>query len=150
MKINRNLLMSGTFGLALLFVLLQSNHHIYSTAQALVNQDASNNTKTTDSSVIYTETARNLLNQVSTEYKKGNFSGAEELATRAYLDNFEYVEPALEKKGAGNIMEQLEGMIRNDLRGMIKDEVPYEKLISHINATDTKLAEAIIILNGSK
>jgi hypothetical protein len=142
--------MSGTFGLALLFVLLQSNHHIYSTAQALVNQDASNNTKTTDSSVIYTETARNLLNQVSTEYKKGNFSGAEELATRAYLDNFEYVEPALEKKGAGNIMEQLEGMIRNDLRGMIKDEVPYEKLISHINATDTKLAEAIIILNGSK
>jgi hypothetical protein len=150
MKINRNLLMSGTFGLALLFVLLQSNHHIYSTAQALVNQDASNNTRTTDSSVIYTETARNLLNQVSTEYKKGNFSGAEELATRAYLDNFEYVEPALEKKGAGNIMEQLEGMIRNDLRGMIKDEVPYEKLISHINATDTKLAEAIIILNGSK
>ncbi len=69
MKNNRNLLMSGTFGLALLFVLLQSNHHIYSAAQAPVNQDASNNTKTTDSSVLYTETARNLLNQVSTEYK---------------------------------------------------------------------------------
>jgi len=142
--------MSGTFGLALLFVLLQSNHHIYSAAQAPVNQDASNNTKTTDSSVIYTETARNLLNQVSTEYKKGNFSGAEELATRAYLDNFEYVEPALEKKGAGNIMEQLEDMMRKDLRSMIKDAVPYEKLNSHINATDAKLAEAIIILNGSK
>jgi hypothetical protein len=141
--------MSGTFGLALLFVLLQSNH-IYSTAQAPVNQDASNNTKTTDSSVIYTETARNLLNQVSTEYKKGNFSGAEELATRAYLDNFEYVEPALEKKGAGNIMKQLEDMMRNDLRSMIKDAVPYEKLNSHINATDAKLAEAIIILNGTK
>jgi len=150
MKNNRNLLMSGTFGLALLFVLLQSNHHIYSAAQAPVNQDASNNTKTTDSSVIYTETARNLLNQVSTEYKKGNFSGAEELATRAYLDNFEYVEPALEKKGAGNIMEQLEDMMRKDLRSMIKDAVPYEKLNSHINATDAKLAEAIIILNGSK
>jgi hypothetical protein len=150
MKNNRNLLMSGTFGLALLFVLPQSNHHIYSAAQAPVNQDASNNTKTTDSSVIYTETARNLLNQVSTEYKKGNFSGAEELATRAYLDNFEYVEPALEKKGAGNIMEQLEDMMRKDLRSMIKDAVPYEKLNSHINATDAKLAEAIIILNGSK
>ena len=149
MKKNRNLLMSGTFGLALLFVLLQSNHHIYSHAQAPENQDASNNTKTPDSSVIYTETARNLLNQVSTEYKKGNFSGAEELATRAYLDNFEYVEPALEKKGAGNIMKQLEDMMRKDLRSMIKNAVPYEKLNSHINATDAKLAEAIIILNGT-
>ena len=142
--------MSGTFGLALLFVLLQSNHHIYSTAQAPEDRDASNNTKTTDSSVIYTETARNLLNQVPTEYKKGNFGGAEELATRAYLDNFEYVEPALEQKGAGNIMKQLEDMMRKDLRSMIKDAVPYEKLNSHINATDAKLAEAIIILNGTK
>jgi hypothetical protein len=149
MKNNRNLLISGTFGLALLFVLLQSNP-LYSSAQAPVNQDASNNTKTTDTSVIYTETARNLLNQVSTEYKKGNFSGAEELATRAYLDNFEYVEAPLEKKGAGDIMKQLEDMMRTDLRSMIKDEVPFEKLNSHINATNAKLAEAIIILNGSK
>ena len=149
MKNNRNLLISGTFGLALLFVLLQSNP-LYSSAQAPVNQDASNNTKTTDTSVIYTETARNLLNQVSTEYKKGNFSGAEELATRAYLDNFEYVEAPLEKKGAGDIMKQLEDMMRKDLRSMIKDEVPFEKLDSHINATNAKLAEAIIILNGSK
>jgi hypothetical protein len=149
MKNNRNLLISGTFGLALLFVLLQSNP-LYSSAQAPVNQDASNNTKTTDTSVIYTETARNLLNQVSTEYKKGNFSGAEELATRAYLDNFEYVEAPLEKKGAGDIMKQLEDMMRKDLRSMIKDEVPFEKLNSHINATNAKLAEAIIILNGSK
>ena len=149
MKNNRNLLISGTFGLALLFVLLQSNPH-YSTAQAPVNQDASNNTKTTDPSVMYTETARNLLNQVSTEYKKGNFSGAEELATLAYLDNFEYVEAPLEKKGAGDIMKQLEDMMRKDLRSMIKDEVPFEKLNSHINATNAKLAEAIIILNGSK
>ena len=115
-----------------------------------MNQDASNNTKTTDPSVMYTETARNLLNQVSTEYKKGNFSGAEELATRAYLDNFEYVEAPLEKKGAGDIMKQLEDMMRKDLRSMIKDEVPLEKLDSHINATNAKLAEAIIILNGSK
>ena len=149
MKNNRNLLISGTFGLALLFVLLQSNP-VYSTAQAPVNQDASNNTKITDTSLIYTETARNLLNQVSTEYKKGNFSGAEELATRAYLDNFEYVEAPLEKKGAGDIMKQLEDMMRTDLRSMIKDEVPFEKLNSHINATNAKLAEAIIIFNGSK
>jgi hypothetical protein len=113
-------------------------------------QDSTNNTKNIEPSIVYTETARNLLNQVSTEYKKGNFSGAEELATRAYLDNFEYVEAPLEKIGGSEIMKQLEVMMRKDLRGMIKDEVPYEKLLSHINATDTKLDEAISILNNTK
>ena len=113
-------------------------------------QDSTNNTKNIDPSIVYTETARNLLNQVSTEYKKGNFSGAEELATRAYLDNFEYVEAPLEKKGGSEIMKQLEDMMRKDLREMIKDEVPYAKLLSHINATDTKLDEAISILNNTK
>jgi hypothetical protein len=115
-----------------------------------VAQDSTNNTKNIDPSIVYTETTRNLLNQVSTEYKNGNFSGADELATRAYLDNFEYVEAPLEKKGGSDIMKQLEGMMRKDLRGMIKDEVPYEKLLSHINATDTKLAEVISILNNTK
>ena len=113
-------------------------------------QDSANNTKNIDPSIVYTETARNLLNQVSTEYKKGNVSGAEELATRAYLDNFEYVEAPLEKKGGSEIMKQLEDMMRKDLREMIKDEVPYAKLLSHINATDTKLDEAISILNNTK
>ena len=113
-------------------------------------QESTNNTQSIDPSITYAETARNLLNQVSTEYEKGNFSGAEELATIAYLDNFEYVEPALEKKGGSDIMHQLEGMMRQELRGMIKDKVPYEKLLSHINATDSKLAEAILILNNSK
>ncbi len=69
---------------------------------------------------------------------------------RHILITLKYVEPALEKKGAGNIMEQLEDMMRKDLRSMIKDAVPYEKLDSLVNATDAKLAEAIIILNGSK
>ncbi|MGB8449737.1 MAG: hypothetical protein WCE25_08475, partial [Nitrososphaeraceae archaeon] len=67
-----------------------------------------------------------------------------------YLDNFEYVEAPLEKKGGSEIMKQLEGMMRKDLREMIKDEVPYAKLLSHISATDTKLDEAISILNNTK
>src|SRR6476619_6555531 len=103
-------------------------------------QDSANNTKNIDPSIVYTETALNLLKQVATEYKKGNFSGAEELATRAYLDNFEYVEAPLERKGAGDIMKQLDDMMRKDLRSMIKDEVPFEKLNTHINATNAKLA----------
>jgi len=51
---------------------------------------------------------------------------------------------------ACSLAHELEGMMRKDLREMIKDEVPYEKLLSHINATDTKLDEAISILNNTK
>ena len=47
----------------------------------------------------YLQNARNLLNQTSVEYKNSNYTGAEELAIAAYLDNFEYVENELEKKG---------------------------------------------------
>ena len=143
MKIKLMMSVSLVIGFYLSFGTFPNN----STALA---QDSTNNTKNIEPSIVYTETARNLLNQVSAEYKKGNFSGAEELATRAYLDNFEYVEGALEKKGGSEIMKQLEGMMRKDLREMIKDEVPYEKLLSHINATDAKLDEAISILNNTK
>jgi hypothetical protein len=38
--------------------------------------------------VNYLENARNLLNQTTIEYQYGNFTGAEELANTAYLENF--------------------------------------------------------------
>ena len=38
--------------------------------------------------VDYLENAISLLNQSSFEYKNSNFTGAEELAIAAYLDNF--------------------------------------------------------------
>ncbi len=40
--------------------------------------------------------------------------------------------------------------MRNNLREMIKDEVPFEKLDSHISTTDAKLAEALTVPNSSK
>ena len=101
MKIKLMMFVSVVIGFYLSFGTFANN----STALA---QESTNNTKNIDSSIVYIETARNLLNQVSTEYKKGNFSEAEELATRAYLDNFEYVEAPLEKKGGSEIMKQLQ------------------------------------------
>jgi hypothetical protein len=136
-------------GVAILCLASTASQSSGSTAQEPQKQ-GSNISQTTDPTIVYLQTARNLLNQVSVEYKSGNFTGAEELATKAYLDNFEYVEPVLEKKGATDILHQLEDMMRKDLRNMIKDEVLYEKLGSHISATDAKLAEAIAIVNSSK
>lgn len=103
----------------------------------------------TDPAITYAQTARELLNQTKTEYDKGNSTGAEELATRAYLDNFEYVEPALEQKDAGDLKVQIEDMMREELRSMIRDNASMEQIRSHINATDVKLVEAISILNGT-
>ena len=75
-----------------------------------------------DPSISYAETSKNLLSQAFTEFKKGNYIGAEELAINAYLDNFEYVEASLEKKGASNLMQQLETMMNKDIRNMIKQQ----------------------------
>lgn len=98
----------------------------------------------------YLQNARNLLNQTSVEYKNSNYTGAEELAIAAYLDNFEYVESELEKKGSHSLMQDIEHMMREELRDLIKNKANQPELDTHINATDAKLLEAINLLKGSK
>lgn len=97
-------------------------------------------------SVDYLENARGLLNQSSFEYRNSNYTGAEELATTAYLDNFEHVEEELEKKSSHAFMEDIEHKMREELRDLIKDKVQQSELDVHINATDAKLVEAINLL----
>lgn len=104
----------------------------------------------TDKSVNYLDNARNLLNQTSVEYKNGNFTGAEELADMAYLDNFEHVEGILEEKASKSFMEDIEHMMREDLRKLIQDKADQSELDMHINATDAKLAEAIDLVKGTE
>ncbi len=96
----------------------------------------------------YLQNARNLLNQTSVEYKNSNYTGAEELAIVAYLDNFEYVESELEKKGSHSLMQDIEHMMREELRYLIKNKANQSELDMHINATDAKLSEAINLLKG--
>ena len=98
--------------------------------------------------VDYLENAISLLNQTSFEYKNSNFTGAEELAIAAYLDNFEHVEEELEKKSSHAFMEDIEHKMREELRDLIKDKAQQSELDIHINATDAKLVEAINLLKG--
>lgn len=98
--------------------------------------------------VDYLQNARDLLNQTSVEFKNSNYTGAEELANTAYLDNFEHVE--LEEKGSPSFMEDLELMIREELRDLIQGKVDQTELDMHINATDAKLVEAIALLKGTE
>ena len=99
--------------------------------------------------VDYLENARSLLNQTSVEYKNSNYTGAEELAIEAYLDNFEHVEEELEKKSSHAFMEDIEHKMREELRDLIKDKVQQSELDIHVNATDAKLVEAINLLKGN-
>lgn len=99
--------------------------------------------------VDYLENAISLLNQTSVEYKNRNYTGAEELAIAAYLDNFEYVEEELEKKSSHSLMDDIEHKMREELRDLIKDKVQQSELDIHINAIDAKLVEAINQLKGN-
>jgi len=100
--------------------------------------------------VEYLQNTRNLLNQSLAEYKNANFTGAEELAITAYLDNFEYVEHQIEKNGSHSLVEDIEHMMREKLRDMIKEKASQTDVYLHINATDAKLVEAINLVNGTK
>ena len=72
---------------------------VFSVLQATPVESGQNQTRSEDPVIKYAQTARELLNHTLAEYKKGNITGADELATRAYLDNFEYVEfPLIKKK----------------------------------------------------
>jgi hypothetical protein len=114
------------------------------------NTTTTNNNNETTSTINYIKTAAQLLGQVSTEYKDGNFSKAEELATKAYLDNFEYVEPILEKHGAKNLMEEIEHMMRIEIRDVIKNKVPHDKLDLEVGIIRGKLLDAISVLESNK
>ena len=98
--------------------------------------------------VDYLENAISLLNQSSFEYKNSNYTGAEQLAIAAYLDNFEHVEEELEKKSSHAFMEDIEHKMREELRDLIKDKAQQSELDIHINATNAKLLEAINLLKG--
>ncbi|MDN5846786.1 MAG: hypothetical protein L0H53_10990 [Candidatus Nitrosocosmicus sp.] len=126
----------------------------------LTDQNSTNNTntmiasETTENSeepttpIQFISKIRTLLNQTIEEYNNQNFTGAEELATSVYLDNFEYVEAPLAEKDRP-LMETTEIMMREELRQMILDEVPKEELVSHIEDINNNLDRAVELLSGS-
>lgn len=98
--------------------------------------------------VEFIKVIRGLLAQTITEYTNGNYTGAEELATTAYLDNFEYVESPLAEKDK-SLMETTEIMMREELRKMILDQVPLEELQEHIDKINENLDKSVDILSMS-
>lgn len=94
----------------------------------------------------YIENARQLLKQVSSEYKKGNVTGAEKLAVIAYLENYENVESELVNRGSKDLVDETEQLMRVQLREMIQNKVTQEQLDAHISKINEKLDQAAVVV----
>jgi hypothetical protein len=91
---------------------------------------------------------RNILNQTIQEYKQQNYNKAETLAIGAYLDNFEYIENVLAEKDKA-LMQNIELMLREQLRQMIQNKVSSEELQQHIDKINSNLDQAEKLLFSS-
>jgi len=87
----------------------------------------------------YVENIKELLEQTKTEYANGNTDMALSLATRAYLDNYEFLETPLVELGHEDLMEEVEVMLREDLREMIRNGNSSEEINSQIDAILEKM-----------
>ncbi len=89
-----------------------------------------------------------MLNKILEEYKAQNYMGAEELATVAYLENYEYVEAPLAEKNE-ELMEETEIMLREDLSTAIEEKAPVEQVQQLINNINGNLDQAKQLLETS-
>jgi hypothetical protein len=104
---------------------------------------AASNTKTLQ----YITNAQQLLNRTFDAYQKQNYTGALALATKAYLDNFEFVEGPVQQHDK-TLKQNTEFMMRGDLRGQIKHKVPVDDIKTLIGKINTNLAKAEKLLSG--
>ncbi len=91
---------------------------------------------------------RNILNQTIQEYRQQNYNEAKTLAISAYLDNFEYIENLLAEKDK-SLMQNIEVMLREQLRQMIQNKVSSEELQQHIDKINSNLDQAEKLLSSS-
>ena len=100
---------------------------------------------TFDSDNIY-DNIRSLYSELELSLDNGDYAQAEELAIEAYLENFEYLEPALESADS-ELLVHLELNMREKLREMIVNNSPENEIKEFINFTilpDLKTAEETV------
>ena len=71
--------------------------------------------------LVYVGNIQELLTKIKSEYQNGNTNVALSLATKAYLDNFEFLEKPLIQADEEDLMKEIEVMMRIELRDMIKN-----------------------------
>ena len=84
---------------------------------------------------------RQGLDDALAAYEEGDAAQAEELAAEAYLEHFELVEPPLEERNE-ELNEELEHLIREDVRGAIAKGAPEKEVESLIEEANDGLDRA--------
>jgi hypothetical protein len=110
---------------------------------SLTGAAAASNTKTLQ----YISNARQLLNQTLAAYQKQNFTGALDLATKAYLDNFEFVETPIQQHDKA-LKQNTELMMRGDLRSQIRHQAPISDIKTLLGKINTNLDKAEKLFSG--
>ncbi len=87
----------------------------------------------------YVENIQTLLEQTKVEYANGDTDLALSLATKAYLDNFEFLEAPLIELDQKELMEEVEIMLREELRNMIKNGEPSSNVNAQVDAILEKM-----------
>ena len=123
----------------------QSILKLITAIQTNLNENESN-FQSNDSLTIYFGNLKNLLSKISGAIRNNSdYSSAEKYATAAYLDNFEYLEPPLEKVDP-NLKSRLELMMREELRELIKNKQQSETIVLLTSITNN-LTKAANLLN---
>ena len=105
---------------------------------------ANDTTSGEKSSSEYISNIRSLLNQVITSYSANDAAKAGELATTAYLDNFEFIEAPIGKE----LSEQGEALLREKLRTQIESNASVEEIKQTISEINIVLDKAETLLKS--
>jgi hypothetical protein len=115
-----------------------------------INHELSESSSTTAANATTTEAAngkssqgyisniRSLLDQTMASYSANDTTKAEELATTAYLDNFEHIEKPIGKE----LSDQGESLLREKLRTQISSNAPVDEIKQTISEANMVLDKA--------
>ena len=99
-----------------------------------------------DKLLTYVDNINMLLEEARREYNAGNTDLALSHVTKAYLNNYEYLEMPLIEAGERDLMERVEVMIREELRGMIKQGSPASEVSDQIDAILVEMETVAVIV----
>ena len=110
------------------------------------SSSVNSSTTTEKSSTDYITTIRELLKDVTSSYEAGDKLKAKELATTAYLDNFEYIETPIGKE----LSERGEALLREKLQEQIESNVSLDVIKQTIIDINKVLDESDVVLNSTQ
>jgi 3-dehydroquinate dehydratase len=102
------------------------------------NANATNTNNVNSSSLSYISKIRSLLDQVISTYTANDTAKAKELATTAYLDNFEHIEKPIGKE----LSDAGEQLLRVQLRDQISNKAPLSQIKQTISEANKVLDKA--------